>query len=80
MRGKMLLFLAGILFAAAVCADDVEGVPVKGKNGEVEAIRFDFQKTALDDDGYPAGWTYKGKFRTPDVFCISRAHVLYLLL
>ena len=67
MSGKMILFLAGILFAAAAWAEDVKGVPVKGKNGEIEAIRFDFQKTVLDEDGYPAGWTYKGKFRTPDV-------------
>ena len=54
---KTILFLAGILFAAAAWAEDVKGVPVKGKNGEIEAIRFDFQKTVLDEDGYPAGWT-----------------------
>lgn len=30
-------------------------------------IRFDFKNVKMDEDGIPEGWTYRGKFATPDV-------------
>ena len=31
------------------------------------SVRFDFQTAETDEDGIPSGWTYRGKFGTPDV-------------
>lgn len=59
----LLLALCAVALRAG---DDVSGFPVKDEDG-VKAIRFDFQRAKLDDDGRPDGWTYKGKFGTADV-------------
>lgn len=63
---KFASFLVLFSCVFALRAGDASGFPVTDEDG-VKAIRFDFQRTKLDGDGRPDGWTYKGKFRTPDV-------------